>query len=222
MQDDKWDERGNSQDSSAMELVSSINKLYLFKFKTRVLWLLLKTQVRKVAPLSPLLFNIVGDVLTRTLKKASEKGYIKGILETLMSEGIMALQYIDNTLLFSSWGREVRNLNIVLMLFEKVYGMRINFNKSEFIPMNLETDRVHEVAHVLNCPLGSLPFKYLGIPIHFEKLKRDDLQPVIDKLIKRVADWRGRLLAYNSRLVLIKTCLASIPVYLLSFIKFPN
>jgi hypothetical protein len=81
---------------------------------------------------------------------------------------------------------------------------------------------VHEVAHVLNCPLGSLPFKYLGIPIHFEKLKRDDLQPVIDKLIKRVADWRGRLLAYNSRLVLIKTCLASIPVYLLSFIKFPN
>jgi hypothetical protein len=205
-----------------MELVSSINKLYLFKFKTRVLWLLLKTQVRKVAPLSPLLFNIVGDVLTRTLKKASEKGYIKGILETLMSEGIMALQYIDNTLLFSSWGREVRNLNIVLMLFEKVYGMRINFNKSEFIPMNLETDRVHEVAHVLNCPLGSLPFKYLGIPIHFEKLKRDDLQPVIDKLIKKVADWRGRLLAYNSRLVLIKTCLASIPVYLLSFIKFPN
>jgi hypothetical protein len=206
-----------------MELVSSINKLYLFKFKTRVLWLLLKTQVRKVAPLSPLLFNIVGDVLTRTLKKASEKGYIKGILETLMSEGIMALQYIDNTLLFSSCGgREVRNLNIVLMLFEKVYGMRINFNKSEFIPMNLETDRVHEVAHVLNCPLGSLPFKYLGIPIHFEKLKRDDLQPVIDKLIKKVADWRGRLLAYNSRLVLIKTCLASIPVYLLSFIKFPN
>jgi hypothetical protein len=29
-------------------------------------------------------------------------------------------------------------------------------------------------------------------------------------------------LAYNSRLVLVKSCLANIPVYLLSFIKFPK
>jgi hypothetical protein len=33
---------------------------------------------------------------------------------------------------------------------------------------------------------------------------------------------RGRLLAYSSRLELIKSCLASVPVYLLSFIKFPK
>jgi hypothetical protein len=45
---------------------------------------------------------------------------------------------------------------------------------------------------------------------------------VIDKLLKRVAGWKGRLLAYSSRLELIKTCLTSIPVYLLSFIKFPK
>jgi hypothetical protein len=45
---------------------------------------------------------------------------------------------------------------------------------------------------------------------------------VVDKLLKRCAGWRGKLLAYSSRLTLIKTCLASIPVYLLSFIKFPK
>jgi hypothetical protein len=56
------------------------------------------------------------------------------------------------------------------MLFEKVFGMRINFNKSEFIPMNLEVDQIHEIAHVLSCPMGSLPFKYLGVPMHYEKL----------------------------------------------------
>jgi hypothetical protein len=119
--------------------------------------------------------------------------------------------------LFSSCGvRELRNLKIILMLYEKVSEMRINLSKSEFIPMNLDVD------HVLNCPLGSLPFQYLGVPIHFEKLKREDLQPIINKLVKKVAGWRGRLLAYNSRLVLIRTCLASIPIYLLSYIKFPK
>jgi hypothetical protein len=112
----------------------------------------------------------------------------------------------------------------MLMLFEKVSGMKINFNKSEFIPLNLDDDQTDEVAHVLCCPVGALPFKYLGIPIHFENLKRDDMQPVIDKLIGMIARWGGggKLLAYSGRLDLIRSCLASIPVYLLSFVKFPK
>uniref|UniRef100_A0A453STI6 Reverse transcriptase zinc-binding domain-containing protein n=1 Tax=Aegilops tauschii subsp. strangulata TaxID=200361 RepID=A0A453STI6_AEGTS len=37
-----------------------------------------------------------------------------------------------------------------------------------------------------------------------------------------MAGWRGKLLSYSARIVLIKTCIASIPVYLLSFFKFPR
>lgn len=64
--------------------------------------------------------------------------------------------------------------------------------------------------------------KYLGIPLHFEKLSREDIQPLVDKIIKKVAGWRGKLISLAARAMLIKTCLSSIPVYLLSFIKFPN
>jgi hypothetical protein len=35
-----------------------------------------------------------------------------------------------------------------------------------------------------------------------------------------IAGWRGRLLLYAGRLILLKTCLASVPIYLLSIIKF--
>jgi hypothetical protein len=80
--------------------------------------------------------------------------------------------------------------------------------------MNLDECTVHGIGHVLNCPIGSLPFKYLGVPIYFEKLKREDVQPLVDKLVKRIAGWRDKLLAYNSRLVLIKTKCASITVIL--------
>jgi hypothetical protein len=48
------------------------------------------------------------------------------------------------------------------------------------------------------------------------------VQPLVDKLVKRMVGWRGKLLAYSSRLTFIKSCLASILVYLLSFIKFPK
>jgi hypothetical protein len=88
--------------------------------------------------------------------------------------------------------------------------------------MNLDEERSHEIAHILNCPMGKFPLKYLGVPVHFERLKREDVQPLVDKLVKGIAGWRGRLLSYSSRLVLIKSCLASILVYILSFIKFPK
>lgn len=64
--------------------------------------------------------------------------------------------------------------------------------------------------------------KYLGVPLHFEKLSKADLQPIVDKIMNRVAGWRGRLLSHAGRLELVRTCLVSIPVYLLSFIKFPK
>jgi len=44
----------------------------------------------------------------------------------------------------------------------------------------------------------------------------------MDKILKKVASWRGRLLSSAARVVLVKTCLASIPIYLLSFLKFPK
>lgn len=44
---------------------------------------------------------------------------------------------------------------------------------------------------------------------------------MVDKIVKRVAGWRGRLL-YDVRFTLLKACLANIPIYLLSIIKFPK
>ena len=44
----------------------------------------------------------------------------------------------------------------------------------------------------------------------------------VDKVIKRIAGWKGRLLAYGERLTLINSCLASIPTYLMYIIKFPK
>ena len=41
-------------------------------------------------------------------------------------------------------------------------------------------------------------------------------------MLKRIAGWRGKLLSYAAKVVLIKACLTSIPIYLMSFIKFPK
>jgi hypothetical protein len=56
--------------------------------------------LRQGGPLSPLLLNLVIDVFTRMLVKAANKGCIIGLLSSLYSEGVISLQYGDDTLLF--------------------------------------------------------------------------------------------------------------------------
>jgi hypothetical protein len=72
------------------------------------------------------------------------------------------------------------------------------------------------------CRLGTFPFRHLGVPLHHNKLKREDIQPIVDKIIMRITGWKGKLLSYGARLTLLRVCLASIPIYLMSVIKFPK
>lgn len=94
--------------------------------------------LRQGDPISPFLFNLVGDGLAKMLDKASRAGLVKGLLSEFREGGIATLQYADDTILFSQ-ADEVspKNLKVVLMWYEQVSGMRINFHKSEMVPLNL-------------------------------------------------------------------------------------
>jgi len=59
----------------------------------------------------------------------------------------------------------------------------VNFHKSKIITLNLEDSETSRVTGIFNCPVVHFPLKYLGVPLHLEKLKREDLQPVVDKML---------------------------------------
>jgi hypothetical protein len=107
-------------------------------------------------------------------------------------------------------------------MFEQMSGMRINFEKCDLVPINVPEDQRNILSQVFGCKVSAFPIKYLGVPLHYGKLRKEDLQPLIDKIIKRIGGWRGRLLSYAARIVLIRSCLASILTYLLSDVKFPK
>jgi len=56
--------------------------------------------LRQGDPLSPLLFNLVIDIFTRMLLKATNSDIIQGLLPNVFQGGIISLQYADDTLLF--------------------------------------------------------------------------------------------------------------------------
>jgi hypothetical protein len=53
-------------------------------------------------------------------------------------------------------------------------GLKINFTKSELIPLNISTQEGQQYANILGCKVGTLPLTYLGTPLHWKKLKIHD------------------------------------------------
>lgn len=103
----------------------------------------------------------------------------------------------------------LRNLKCSLLWFEKLSDIiRINYHNSGIIP-NLSDEQIHSAAHILECYVGSFPIKYIGVPLHFDKLRREDVQPLVDNILKRIDSWRGKL-SHVVKVTLIQTCLASI------------
>jgi hypothetical protein len=72
------------------------------------------------------------------------------------------------------------------------------------------------------CEAGSLPLKYLGIPIHYRRLLNKELNPVEDRFEKKLGSWQGKLLSYGDRLILINSVLISLPMFMLSFLEIPK
>ena len=56
--------------------------------------------LRQGDPLSPLLFNIVVDMLAILINRAKETGQVSGVVPHLVDNGLSILQYADDTILF--------------------------------------------------------------------------------------------------------------------------
>jgi hypothetical protein len=70
--------------------------------KLMIKWVLIFRQKRVETedPLSPLLFNIVADMLAILIKKAKVEGQFDVVVSYLVDDGLSILQYADDTIIF--------------------------------------------------------------------------------------------------------------------------
>jgi hypothetical protein len=56
--------------------------------------------IRQGDPLSPILFNIVVDMLAVLVNRAKNEGQISGVIQNIIDDGLSILQSTDDTILF--------------------------------------------------------------------------------------------------------------------------
>ena len=97
--------------------------------------------VRQGDPLSPLLFNIAVDTLSKMIALAQSNKLITGLIPEYIENGVVILQYADDTILCLEDDLEKAKNMKYLYLFESMSGLKINFNKSEIIMVTEDLDK---------------------------------------------------------------------------------
>ena len=138
--------------------------------------------LRQGDSMSPVLFNIVADMLAVLIGRAKECGQVGGLIPHLVEGGIFVLQYADDTIIFMEHNLDkARNMKLLLCLFEQLSGLKINFNKSELFCFGRAKEGQDEYRRLFGCEMGSLPFSYLGIPIHHRRLTNKEWKIIEDR-----------------------------------------
>jgi len=74
---------------------------------------------------------------------------------------------------------------------------------------------------VLGCKQGTLPMKYLGLPLCAKFKDKTIWNPILEKMERRLAGWKRLHLSKGGRVTLIKSTLSNLPTYFLSLFPIP-
>jgi hypothetical protein len=151
----------------------------------------LQRGLRQGDPLSPFLFLLAAEGLNVLMKAMVENNLFSGYAVGMVNQVVVShLQFADDTLLLGnkSWAN-VRALRAVLVLFESLSGLKVNFNKSLLVGINISYSWLYEAATVLSCKVGKIPFMYLGLPIGGNPRRLKFWEPIVNRIKSRLSGW---------------------------------
>ncbi|KAK1290670.1 hypothetical protein QJS10_CPB18g00804 [Acorus calamus] len=156
-------------------------------------------------------------------REAALEGWIKGLACSRGATVLNISQYADDTVMFSvSNYPAIEGLRFIIGCFGLLSGLRINFDKSALVPINISSGEAERLAGALGCVTQSLPIRHLGLPLVAKKLRQQDWLPLLDRMVKRLAGWSGRMLSLGGKLTLLQAVLSSVPVFYMSIFTMPK
>ncbi|GJT25273.1 reverse transcriptase [Tanacetum coccineum] len=138
-------------------------------------------------PLSPYLFIIIADVVSRMVSKAVDNSLVSGI-------------------------KMARTCPIISHIF--FAGQNINFTKSSSLfPLNCLEDLQQQLCDLLNVQHMDPKACYLGLPSIIGRNKNELFSFILEKVLHNMQGWKQKLLSQAGCEILIKSVIQDIPLY---------
>ncbi|WZZ15546.1 hypothetical protein YC2023_108635 [Brassica napus] len=161
--------------------------------------------LRQGCSLSPYLFVICMNVLSKLLDAAAFKGEI-GYHLKCKNIDLTHLCFADDLMIFADGTKH--SVEGILRVFEKFdkksSGLKISMEKSVLF-MAGDVSREEEIGRQFQFARGRLPVRYLGLPLLTKNMTVTDFLPLVEKVRKKISSWTGRFLSYAGRLQLISS-----------------
>ena len=120
----------------------------------------------------------------------------------------------DNMLMGPSSVHKARGIKECLSTILEASSLEIN--KEKYYTYFFNTPRItkRNILRFLEFPEGNLPSKYLGAPMAESTIKQVSWKEIVDKINKKLSLWTFRTLNFPSRLILVKSVLQAMSIYL--------
>ena len=111
----------------------------------------------------------------------------------------------------------------ILTNFANMLGLTVNISKSRtFFSVTTRRSKIESMVATTRIRQTFSHEKYLGFPIVHGRLTKSDYEFLIDKIQRRLASWKNKLLNKAGRLALVQSVLTSIPSYYMQIAWLPS
>lgn len=119
---------------------------------------------------------------------------------------------------------KISNIKNPITIFKEyvaIFGQVVNCGKSFIYGGAMSSSRLNILADLSGLQKGYLPFIYLGVPIFKGKPKRTFLKPIADRMINKLASWKGSLLSFVGRVELVNSTILGMLTYNMTLYVWP-
>ncbi|KAG7579142.1 Reverse transcriptase domain [Arabidopsis thaliana x Arabidopsis arenosa] len=174
--------------------------------------------LRQGDPLSPYLFVLAMEVFSNLLHSRYAAGYIH-YHPKASDLNISHLMFADDVMIFFDGGSSsLHGICETLDDFASWSGLKVNKDKSQLFHAGLDQIECNATV-AYGFPLGTLPIRYLGLPLMCRKLRIAEYEPLLEKITNKFRSWATKCLSFAGRIQLIASVIfGSINFWMSTFV----
>lgn len=174
-------------------------------------------------PLSPSLFTMISEVLSRLLARAESDGALSGIKISRHSPKGTHLMYADDLVIYCKANtQEATSAIAYFNQYCEWTGQEINWHKSVVhYSKNVQPQLQRDIGNILSIQECNHTGRYLDHPFCKFSSKGDAFKGVMEKLMNKLAGWKQQALSMAGRLILLKSVAQAVPNYTMQTFMLP-